>query len=325
MSRPLRIQYPDAWYHVMNRGARRQEIYPDDAARFKFLALTGEMSERYGVECHAYCLMDNHYHLLLHTPFGNLFRGMRHLNGLYTQYVNARQGTDGPLFRGRYKSILIEADAYLLQVSRYIHRNPLAAGMVKQLQDYPWSSYSYYLDGRRRHAWLFRDEVLAYMKGVTKNYGDYVESEEEKKEISRFYERKRLLPIMGTDTFIEKCLKERAWDEREMPEGRRVKVPISEKLIIGLVSKVCGLGEDELRNRKRPKGTVTIARNMAMYLCQKLGQKSLYEIAEIFGLGHYTSVSSEVGRFRKMLERNKKWAAMLERVEQRLTKVNSNT
>ena len=98
----------------------------------------------FSVETHAYCLMDNHYHLLLHTLEGNLSRAMRHINGNYTKKFNRIQQSDGPLFRGRYKAILIEQDAYLLQLSRYIHLNPVVAGSVTSAKEYPWSSYCYY-------------------------------------------------------------------------------------------------------------------------------------------------------------------------------------
>lgn len=113
MSRPLRIVYEGAWYHVMNRGAGRRTIFHSDTYRQLFLALLGEITQTFGVEVHAYCLMDNHYHLLLHTPRANLSAAMRHLQRLYTQRHNRMEQTDGPLFRGRFKAILVDADHYL--------------------------------------------------------------------------------------------------------------------------------------------------------------------------------------------------------------------
>lgn len=113
MPRPQRIEYPGAWYHVMNRGAGRRVIFRTNVQRQGFLELLGELSEIYGIAVHAYCLMGNHYHLLIHTPRGNLSAAMRHLNSVYTQRFNRSIGTDGPLFRGRYKAVVVEADAYL--------------------------------------------------------------------------------------------------------------------------------------------------------------------------------------------------------------------
>jgi putative transposase len=130
MVRPLRIEYPGAWYHVMNRGASRQKIFHNFNDFQLFLDLLSETSVRYQIQIHTYCLMSNHYHLLIHTPYANLGKAMRHLDGLYTVRHNRSFGKDGPLFRGRYKAILIEADNYLLHLSRYIHLNPVEAKIV---------------------------------------------------------------------------------------------------------------------------------------------------------------------------------------------------
>ena len=111
MSRPLRIQFPDAWYHVMNRGRRRESVFRDKQDYVVFVELLKEVVDMYKVRIAAYCLIPNHYHLLIQTPAGDLARGMRHLNGIYTQRFNRAHNCDGPLFRGRYKSILVDADS----------------------------------------------------------------------------------------------------------------------------------------------------------------------------------------------------------------------
>ena len=154
MSRPLRIEFPNAYYHVMNRGAGRLPIFQQDDHRFLFLELLREIHGMFNVGVHAYCLMDNHYHLLLSTPNANLSRVMRHLNGVYTQRYNRSAETDGALFRGRYKSILVDVDSYLLNVSRYIHMNPVAAGLVKTATRYPWSSYPVFIGEKECPPWL---------------------------------------------------------------------------------------------------------------------------------------------------------------------------
>ena len=123
MSRPLRIEYPDAWYHVMNRGRRSEEIFLGKEDYKTFIELLEESVELWNVRVSAYCLMTNHYHLLIQTPEANLSRCMRHINGVYTQRFNKRHHLDGQLFRGRYKSMLVDADSYLLQLVRYIHRS----------------------------------------------------------------------------------------------------------------------------------------------------------------------------------------------------------
>ena len=164
MARPLRIEYPGAWYHVMNRGAGRKLIFKTDAQRSYFLALLADAHARFHAEIHAYCLMGNHYHLLVRTPEGNLQRIMRHINGVYTQYFNRVEKKDGALFRGRYKAILVDAEAYWLELSRYIHRNPLEAHIPRRLDDYRWSSYPAYVGKVKPPAWL--DTGYEKRKGV---------------------------------------------------------------------------------------------------------------------------------------------------------------
>jgi len=140
MARPLRIEYEGAIYHVTSRGNGRSEIYRSDEDRVMFLDVLAHVVDRFGWICHAYCLMDNHYHLMIETPQANLSRGMRQLNGMYTQRFNRNHKLVGHVYQGRFTSIVVDKDAYLLALSRYIARNPVAAGMVDDVLDWPWSS-----------------------------------------------------------------------------------------------------------------------------------------------------------------------------------------
>ena len=142
MARPLRIEYPGALYHLTARGNARTPIFLDDEDKSLFLAILGDLVERYNWCCHGYCLMDNHYHLLIETPDANLSAGMRQLGGIYTQRFNRRHDRVGHLFQGRYKSILVEKERYLLELCRYLVLNPVRAHMVANPGDYPWSSYT---------------------------------------------------------------------------------------------------------------------------------------------------------------------------------------
>jgi len=148
MARPLRVEFQGAWYHVMNRGAGRRRTFFARRDFLRFLDLLGDASAVFNLEVHAYCLMGNHYHLLVRTPDGGLGRAMRHLNGVYTQYINRRRERDGSLFRGRYRAILVDSGSYLLQVSRYIHLNPVDAGIVERPESYPYTSYGFYVEPR---------------------------------------------------------------------------------------------------------------------------------------------------------------------------------
>lgn len=142
MSRPLRIEFEGAFYHITGRGNARQSIYADDEDRHVFLDVLSRTIARTSWKCHAYCLMTNHYHLVLETPIANLSSGMRELNGNYTQVFNRRHDRVGHLFEGRFKSILVEREPYLREVIRYVVLNPVRAGMVERVEDWPWSSFN---------------------------------------------------------------------------------------------------------------------------------------------------------------------------------------
>lgn len=141
MSRPLRLQFPGAVYHLTSRGNARQRIVIDDTDRQTFLDILAHVIARYGWRCHAYCLMDNHYHLLIETPKPTLAIGMRQLNGVYTQTFNRRHRRVGHLFQGRYKAILVEKQAHLLELCRYVVLNPLRVKARTRVEHWEWSSY----------------------------------------------------------------------------------------------------------------------------------------------------------------------------------------
>lgn len=161
MSRPIRIEFSAALYHVTARGDRREAIFEDDADRQNFLQILADVIARFNWLCHAWCLMDNHYHLLIQTPDGNLSKGMRQLNGVYTQASNRRHQRVGHLFQGRYKAILVDSDAYLLELSRYVVLNPIRAGMVRKVEAWPWSSYRASVGLAPPTRWLSVDGVLS--------------------------------------------------------------------------------------------------------------------------------------------------------------------
>lgn len=141
MARPIRIEYPGAVYHITARGNERKSIYANDADRRCFITLLEQTVKRFNWICYSYCLMDNHYHLLIETIDPTLSKGMRHLNGVYTQRMNRVHSRVGHLFQGRFKAILVEKGSYLLELCRYIVLNPVRARLVKLPEEYPWSSY----------------------------------------------------------------------------------------------------------------------------------------------------------------------------------------
>ena len=154
MARPLRIEYENALYHITARGNERRDIFADEKDHEKFLFYLGLVHERYKIILHAYVLMNNHYHFLLETPWANLSRMMRDLNGHYTIYFNQRHKRHGHLLQGRYKAILVDKDSYLIELSRYIHLNPVRAAIVAGPEDYRYSSMAYYLGKEAPPSWL---------------------------------------------------------------------------------------------------------------------------------------------------------------------------
>lgn len=161
MSRPARIEFPNALYHVTARGDRREDIFEDDQDRRTFLSILEQVVTQYNWVCHAWCLMDNHYHLLVETPDSNLSKGMRQLNGVYTQANNRRHQRVGHIFQGRFKAILVDSDAYLLELARYVVLNPVRAGLVEKPADWTWSSYRASVGLEPAAPWLAVDGLLS--------------------------------------------------------------------------------------------------------------------------------------------------------------------
>ena len=159
MARPVRLEFPGAVYHVTARGDRQEPIFEDDGDRVAFLELLAREVEQQGWLLYAFCLMGNHYHLVLETPEPNLVRGMRRLNGVYTQTFNRRHDRAGHVLQGRYKAILVDKDSYLLELCRYVVLNPVRARMVSAVGDWPWSSYLATAGKMTCPGWLAADQV----------------------------------------------------------------------------------------------------------------------------------------------------------------------
>ncbi|TBW44107.1 hypothetical protein EZI54_23895 [Marinobacter halodurans] len=303
MPRPQRLEYEGAFYHVMNRGRRRQKVFHGPSDYEDFLRTLSEAHERFGLEIHAYCLMGNHYHLLVKTPRGNLSRCMRHVNGLYTQRYNRRAGTDGPLFRGRFKAILVDADAYLLQLTRYIHRNPIETSepLVERLEDYPWSSYPVYVNRARAPDWLYRETTYT-MLGHRHRYAQYRAYVEQgtDTDLRAFYEKGRLPPVLGSESFKAE-IEDEPW-ENVSPEKLRQQLyePVAHETIIETVARLFDVEPRELRTGKR--GQRNPARWLAMVLCQQLGGLSQSRVAEIFQLGSVGGISHARRQLEKAIE-----------------------
>ena len=322
MSRPLRIQYPDALYHVMNRGRRGDEVFTEAEDYAAFIDLLKEIVDYYNVKVSAYCLMSNHYHLLVKTPDSNISRAMRHLNGVYTQRYNRIHHCDGPLFRGRYKAILVEADSYLLELLRYIHRNPLESNLVDNLQKYNWSSHKGYLSKAKKWDWLHKRFALSlFSKDHAESIRLYKQfiSQEVPDEINKILGRRKLPPVLGTKKFMDR-VKDLFFSDKiheEIPEAK-ILAPDPDK-ILEAVAKLYKVGMDDLLRSRR--GYFNEPRNVAIYLTRRLRGDTLKVVGEVFGINKNSTVSSSIDRVKYEMRRDK---GIRLRVE-KLIKIMSNS
>jgi len=271
MARPLRLEFAGALYHVTSRGNRQEAIYEIDSDREGFLSILSDACKTYNWVCHAYCLMDNHYHLLIETPDANLSKGMRQLNGRYTQNFNRAHHHVGHVFQGRYKAILIDRNSYLLEVSRYIVLNPVRAQMVHSAKDWPWSSYRATAGEQAKPSWLNTDWLLAGFSNTklkaTEKYKAFVSEGENQP--SPWSELKNQI-FLGDEKFVEglqdKIKTYKALNEIPMSQRRATPEPLSHYSI------------------------TYKERNEAIVYAYASGGYSLKEVGDYFGL-HYSTVS----------------------------------
>jgi len=326
MVRPLRIEYPGAWYHVMNRGRRGEQVFLEEADYKTFLELLMESVELWNLRIAAFCQMPNHYHLLVQTPDANLSRCMRHINGVYTQRFNRLHQFDGQLFRGRYKAIVVDADSYLLQLVRYIHRNPLRAGIVEDLSSYEWSSHRGYVSKLKKWGWLHKDFVLSMLSEDKRQrrrlYREFV-AQEDSKEISQVFEKKKLPSILGGEDFID-------WIRGHFfEEKKHIEVPESKTLAPGreeikeLVCRIYGVREEDLAKPKR--GTFNEPRSVAIYLTRQLRGENLAEICREYGLKTHSSASSAVERVKSQMIKDRKLSKRVDKLARMLIKRQTET
>lgn len=321
MARPLRIQYSGAWYHIMNRGLERRNIFLNKKHKKTFLDLLSEVSERFKVEIHSYCLMDNHYHLLLRTQLPNLNLVMKHLNGVYTSRFNRDVKRDGSLFRGRYKSILIDKENYFLNVSRYIHKNPSEAKIIKDDQRYPWSSYQYYdLNKTKKPKWLITSETLNYFNGDGEGYVKFVEcgiDEDSKK----FYSSKNIKSILGKKSFIkemsDKFLEEKRSLGKEIANIDQLvsaQYPSLEELFLRVVQKYKINPDLVLKNDAR---NYVFERHLLIYLFMLNPRYSTVEKGRFLGISD-DGISKNYKRFLNKLKMNREIMEEVENVRKEI-------
>ncbi|MBI4965535.1 MAG: transposase [Desulfomonile tiedjei] len=304
----------------MNRGRRHEEIFCDQEDYLRFVELLRQGSAMWNVRIAGFCLMPSHYHLLVQTPGAGLSRFMRHVDGVHTQRFNRSHKCDGPLFRGRYKAILVEADSYLLPLLRYIHRNPLRADLVSRLDRYAWSSHKAYLFGSRKWDWLHREFVLPMLcEDKAKQAAAYREfmAEAESDKLTGLFSRKNLPSILGSEGFIDwvKAKFHNLRDPQETPESRWLAPGLD-----AIKKAVCANYEvrpSRLLSSRR--GVNNQARNVAIYLARRLTGETLAIIGKAFRLRNYSSVSSVVSRVENAMKADKRLKGRVKAIERQLS------
>lgn len=282
MSRPLRIEYEGALYHVTSRGNHKSAIFEDDEDRRAFLSLLSDVVSGMGWVCYGYCLMSNHYHLIIETPRANLCRGMRQLNGVYTQASNRRHGRVGHLFQGRYKSIIVDADVYLLELSRYVVLNPVRANMVDDVSQWPWSSYAAMAGLEKVPSLLSVNPVLAHFSRqrdkAQQLYANFVAEGVNKESV--WSDLKQQI-FLGHDDFVSKV------QEKAKGECLDSNIPKVQQLAPARsLQDIAAIHEN---------------RNAAIVAAYKTGVYSYSQIADYFNI-HFTTVGRLIRAEGRMLQ-----------------------
>jgi REP element-mobilizing transposase RayT len=330
MARPLRIEYEGAIHHVMNRGIARRDLFRDVRDGERFLASLEDAVGQYQVRLYAFCLMPNHYHLLVETPHANLGRFIHSVQTSYAVYFNLRHRTSGHVYEGPYKPKLVEGDDYLLRLSRYIHLNPIetkalsdkqVSEKVKALREYAWSSYPGYIGKREREDWVAygpMERLIRERFGRQKDaYRNFVERGLVKKDADLDDLMKNRLAV-GSGGFLEavgRMYKERREGHR-IPEDvsfRRTGVRVSSEKILSEVCKELGVDRKELK-RRRGSGWM---RGLAARMLLQYGGLTQREAAQLLGMGTGAAVCIRVRQLARSLETDKK----LQRQENRIGQV----
>jgi REP element-mobilizing transposase RayT len=278
MARQLRIEYPGAFYHITSRGNQKERVFLSDYDRTVLLDYLRDANKKYGAIIHTYCLMDNHYHLLLETPHANLSKTMHFINTSYTIFFNTKHARVGHLFRGRFKAILIETDSYAQELSRYIHLNPVRAGIVARPEEYIWSSYLTFISERRPAPWLNTAMVLGYfdqdLRIARTRYAIFV-TEAIGKDVDNPLKKADPSLILGSNHFVAQIkaafLSDKT-ENRDVPAIRSLKEKPPIETIQRAVEQTLGA-----KNR--------FARNAAIFLCHTRTDYALKEISEFYSIG----------------------------------------
>lgn len=285
MARPLRIDLPDGVYHVTSRGLEKREIARDDTDRRKWLDLLDRVAARRDWRILSWVLMDNHYHLFLRTPHADLSAGMHDLNAGYVSWFNRRHQRTGPLLQGRFKAILVESDYHYWELSRYVHLNPVRAGIVQRPERYPWGSCAACFNSRLAPGWLSWQELLgphgASLRAAREEYARFLQ-EGIARRIASPLDEATAATLLGSEGFVAKM---KSWlgrltPDREVPAARALRSRVSPEAIVAAVCAEYAVAPEAVRSRRRGNEP----RKVAMALCREPGGLSAMQVAAYFGV-----------------------------------------
>jgi REP element-mobilizing transposase RayT len=312
MARQLRIEYPGAFYHVTSRGNQKQSVFFSPWDKARFLDCLDEAHEKLDLLVHSYCLMENHYHLMLETRQANLSKIMHFINTSFTVYLNKRYKRVGHLFQGRFKAILLEAETYAQELSRYIHLNPLRAGIVRRPEDYPWSSLREYLGQRKPPRWLDTSFVLGLFGNEADDarlqYAGFISSALISNIPNPFKNKNGGSPaILGSKGFLERINEtylQGIAPNRELPLLRQYrKKPPLERIRSEVVRR---LGNED-----------KLSRNTAIFLTHGNTDYKLVEIGAYFGISQ-AAIGMVCHRMKQILSQNPDLSRVVEEIEKNL-------
>lgn len=320
MARPLRIEYEGAFYHITARGNEQRKIYYAEADYENFKSYLRDAQRKYGCVLHSYVLMPNHYHLLAETPNANIGKVMHYINGSYANHINRKRERSGHLFQGRYKAILVERDNYLLELSRYIHLNPVRAKIVRKPEDYLHSSYGQFIFKSKEDI-VCPDFVLEMIlkdgKNARKKYRDFVESGI-KKILENPLKNVYGGAILGKEAFIKESLgklKNGILKKEEIAHRRKLQAAYGTDDVI---KTICAYFKTSRQDVFKNKGE---CRNIAIYLMKKLTSMTNKQIGQLFGDISYSAVTKVYQRFSAKLRNNKSLRKSIEEIRTNLSQV----
>lgn len=311
MARPLRVEFPGALYHVISRGIEGRNIFLNKRDRQKFAGYLKENLERYEMKLYAYVFMNNHYHLLVETVNPNLSKFMHSLNASYVVYYNRKHNRMGPLLQGRYKAILVDKEAYLLELSRYIHLNPVRAKAAMTAEEYTWSSYRTYLGMRTEESvnceWIRERFGRNWRKKYKRFVGEKPDQGDPLRNMKAGF-------ILGSEAFI-KVVKKKAslhGHKTEIPSSKALTNP-SMNEVVEKTSRFFGISQEEILRRRRS----FLPRKIALYLTRRHTSQKINDIGKKFGIT-YPAVSKAIKRMEVMITEDEEKRKIVSLVEQKL-------